>query len=364
MVSAMNHAHSTDEPKARPRPYLDNFHVLAEVAKLITGNLKLSDVLGTIMRCLSQLLAPKHWSLLLIDEGRGDLYFEIVVGEAADAIRNIRLKMGEGIAGWVAAHKEAVVAPGVADDPRFSPRTDAITRFRTGSILAVPLICRDKALGVIELVKDEGDPEPFNSGDLAILTPLADFAAIAIANARAFERVEELTIVDEWTSLYNARYLNSALPEEVRRAERYGHELGVVFMDLDYFKSVNDTRGHDAGSTLLREVALQIKASVRETDQAIRYGGDEFVVLMPETSKTGALVTAERIRRTLAGSDFRVDRGGAINLSASIGVATFPGDGREPKALLAAADRAMYVAKERGRNRVVDANTLSMTSGA
>jgi diguanylate cyclase (GGDEF)-like protein len=364
MVSAMNDAHSADEPKAPPRPDLENFQVLAGVTKLITGNLKLNDVLGAIMRCLSQLLAPKHWSLLLVDERRGDLYFEIVVGEAADAIRNIRLKIGEGIAGWVAAHKEAVVASRAADDPRFSPRTDAISKFRTGSILAAALVCHDKVLGVIELVKDEGDPEPFKPGDLATLTPLADFAAIAIANARAFERVEELTIVDEWTSLYNARYLNSVLPEEVRRAERYGHELGVLFLDLDYFKSVNDTRGHAAGSTLLREVALQIKASVRETDQAIRYGGDEFVVLMPETSKTGALVMAERIRRTLAGSGFQVDTGGAINLSASIGVAAFPGDGREAKALLAAADRAMYVAKERGRNCVVDANTLPATSGA
>ncbi len=336
--------------------YLDYFQALTEVGKALTQSLEPRVVLDTVMHCLSQLLKPKHWSLLLVDETKAELYFEIAVGDAAEKLRELRLPLGEGIAGWVARHKEPLVVARVADDPRFSRRADTQTNFQTSSILAVPLLCRGRVVGVIELVKDMSDPEPYRHEDLEILAPLADFAAIAIDNARTFKRVEELTLADEWTGLFNARYLRTSLVDEAARAERYGRQLALVFFDLDNFKMVNDTRGHAVGSALLKNIGAAIRDKVRETDRLVRYGGDEFVLVMPETSKAGAMAMAERLRLALVEASHVID-GHGLTVQASFGVASFPEDAKSAEALLEAADRAMYVAKSRGRNCVVDAST-------
>jgi diguanylate cyclase (GGDEF)-like protein len=332
--------------------YLDYFQALTEVGKALTSNLQHQEVLGAIMRSLTQLMKPRNWSLMLLDAETDELYFEVVVGEAAEKIKHLRVKVGEGIAGWVAAHRRSVVVPKVADDPRFANRFDEHTKFQTHSIVCVPLICRDQVLGVIELIRDESDAEPFNDDDLYILNPFADFAAIAIDNARTFRRVEVLTVVDEWTQLYNARFLEQSLKDEVLRAKRYNHPLSLVFFDLDRFKTVNDTWGHSVGSALLATVGKILRETVRETDRAIRYGGDEFVIVMPETDQAGAVVIANRLREALSLAP-PPQPGVAFKLTASFGVATYPSDGDDARTLLDAADRAMYVGKAKGRNVVV-----------
>jgi diguanylate cyclase (GGDEF)-like protein len=340
------------EMLARMTRYLDYFQALSEAAKSVTSTLDVHAVLSRVMETLTQLFKPRHWSLLLLDEARGELYFEIAVGEAADKIKNLRLKVGEGIAGWVAAHNRPLLVPKVADDPRFSRRIDQASDFQTDGVVCVPLTCRGRMLGVIEIVKAAADPEPFTDEHLQVLTSVGDFAAIAIDNARAFKQVEELTIVDEWTSLYNARYLKRCLAEEVKRAQRYSRELSVVFIDLDRFKDVNDTHGHAAGSAMLRHVGTLIQRAVRETDRAVRYGGDEFVIVMPETPKQGALALAERLREAVASEPLVTTGGTRLSVTASLGVAGFPDDAREAAELLEAADRAMYGAKAGGKNRV------------
>ena len=132
--------------------FLDYFQALAEVGKTLTAKLNVSDVLEALMRSISQLLQPENWSLMLLDEPTQELYFAICVGDAAEKIRDLRLKVGEGIAGWVAHHKTSVLAPNVGLDPRFSDRMDRASRFQTSSVLCVPLLCRNKVLGVFELV--------------------------------------------------------------------------------------------------------------------------------------------------------------------------------------------------------------------
>ncbi|MBN1961511.1 MAG: sensor domain-containing diguanylate cyclase [Deltaproteobacteria bacterium] len=335
--------------------YLDYFRALSEVAKALTKSLKLDDATSTIGEAITQLLKPRDWSLLLIDEPTQELYFAVAMGEAADKIKNLRLKIGEGIAGWVAEHRESLLVPKVADDPRFCPKADQLTSFHTSSILCVPLICRDRVLGVIELIKGGDDPEPYQEEHLELLTPIADFAAIAIDNAITFERLQDMTIIDEWTGLYNARFLHRFIEEESRRAKRYRHDLSIVFIDLDHFKQVNDTHGHSVGSTLLCYIGDVIKTCIRDTDRAIRYGGDEFVIVMPETPKQGAIIVAERLRQNLADNEFVVGKA-IIKITASMGVAAYPDDGSDGHAVLGIADQSMYRAKNCGRNSVIGAN--------
>jgi len=355
MSERPSHARDADQLLPRLTRYLDYFQAVGEVGKALTKNLRVDDVLTTVGRSLSQLLRPANWSLLLVDEQKQELYFKVAVGEAAPMLKDLRLKIGEGIAGWVARYREPVVAARVSEDPRFSPRIDSISGFKSSSVICVPLVCRDRVVGVLELVKDAADPEPYGAEHLELLTPLADFYAIAIDNARTFERVQELTTVDEWTGLHNARFLLRFLEDETRRARRYHHELSIVFFDLDRFKTVNDTYGHAVGSALLRHVGQIMKTCIRDTDRAVRYGGDEFCMVMPETPKAGALVMADRVRTGLSSTPYLTE-GNAISVTASFGVATFPADGADGAAVLGAADQAMYVAKSGGRNAVVDAS--------
>lgn len=349
----------TDHILPRVSAQLDYAQALAEVAKALTSNLEVRSVLDTVMRCVSQLLRPQHWSLMLVDQEKKELYFAIAVGDAAEAIRNLRLPIGEGIAGWVAQHGEAVVVPDVAKDARFTRRIDDVSKFKTSSILCVPLMCRNVVLGVIELVKDPTDVEPFTEEHLSFLAPFADFAAIAIDNASSFQKVKELSVIDEWTTLFNARYLNSCLETEVARAQRYSRPLSVVFFDLDHFKEVNDRFGHAVGSATLRKIGELLKSSIRDTDHPTRYGGDEFVLVMPETGKKGALVVAERIRRQIESADFSGGIAEFVRVTASFGVATVPENGDNPRVLLDRADQALYAAKAAGRNKVVDASSVA-----
>src|SRR6202034_3574186 len=186
---------------------------------------------------------------------------------------------------------------------------------------------REQCLGVIELINCIG-PEGFSQRDLALLEALADYAAIAIENARHVQRIHELTITDDCTTLYNARHLNFMLDTEIYRSHRYAFEFSLIFIDLDHFKSVNDTHGHLIGSKLLAEIGYLIKAQLRLIDFAFRYGGGEFVGVLAQTGKDQALVVARRLRDGLRASSFCREEGLNLNVRASIGLATYPHDAR------------------------------------
>ncbi len=330
---------------------VDELQAFNEIGKALTSTLDIREVLQLIMEKVRDLLHPSNFSLILLDEAKQELVFEIAVGAGADALRGLRFPVGEGIAGWVAREAQPLLVADVSEDPRFAARFDESTRFTTRSVLAVPLKVRGRVLGLIELVNGPLAP-PFRQDDLRTLGSLADYAAIALENARNFQKVRELTISDEHTDLYNARHLHRVLEAEVRRSQRLGHSLSLVFFDLDRFKEVNDTHGHQVGSALLREVGRVLVSVLRNIDVAVRYGGDEFVCLLPETDKPSAVAVAERIREAMNAHLFLAERGLGIRLTASFGVASLPADAPDEEGLLRAADLAMYRAKEKARDRV------------
>lgn len=327
---------------------------LVEIGKALTSSLDLREVLSVVMDKVSLLLKPSNWSLLLVDEEHQELTFEIAVSAAADRLKGIRLRVGEGIAGWVALHGQPLLIPNVNDDHRFAPKVDEAVDFTTRSIVCVPLKSKNRTLGVIELVNslDEGR---FTEADQKILGTIADYAAIAIENARYFERVRELVITDDLTGLYNARYLLEFLDYEVDRARRYGAPVSLVFLDLDFFKDVNDTYGHLVGSRILTEMGGLIQKHIRKADMAARYGGDEFVLVLPNTGKEGAHTMASNLRQVVKNHYFLADQGYHIRVTASFGVASYPADAKSKLALLRQADQAMYRVKESTRDGVLGA---------
>jgi len=225
-----------------------------------------------------------------------------------------------------------------------------MTKWKTRSIICVPLKAKQRVLGVIQLINV--GMEAFGENEMFFLQPLCDYAAIAIDNARAVERIQELTITDDCTGLYNARHLYKTLETEVYRSSRFGYEFSVLFIDLDHFKSVNDTHGHLVGSKLLAEIGYLVKAQLRLIDFAFRYGGDEFVVLLPQTSKDAALVVAKRLRDGLRGSSFCREEGLNLNVRASIGLATYPHDARTAHDIIRQADEMMYLVKNTTRDNI------------
>ncbi len=329
----------------------EELETLVEIGKALTSSLDLREILSVIMEKVGLLLRPKTWSMLLVDEATGDLTFEIAVSPAADRLKGIRLNKGEGIAGWVALHGEPLLIPNVEDDRRFASKVDEAVAFTTRSIACVPLKSKNRVLGVIELVNSLDDTR-FSEADLKILSTIADYAAIAIENARYVEKVRELVVTDDLTGLYNARYLLDVLDYEVDRARRYGYPVSLVFLDLDFFKDVNDTHGHLVGSRLLGEVGQILRGLIRKADVAVRYGGDEFVLVLPNTPKEGAVTLASNLRQRIREHYFLADEGYRIRLTASFGVATYPTDAQSKLALVRLADQAMYRVKEETRDGV------------
>jgi diguanylate cyclase (GGDEF)-like protein len=329
--------------------------VFHELGKALTSSLQLDQVLRTIMEKINEVLRPDTWSLLLMDADKSELYFQIATGKGAEALKDVRIKLGQGVAGWVAQTGEVVVVPDTSQDARFFAQVDQRTEMETHSIVAVPVRFRDQCLGVIELINCIG-PDGFSQRDLALLEALADYAAIAIENARHVQRIHELTITDDCTSLYNARHLNFMLDTEIYRSHRYAFEFSLIFIDLDHFKNVNDTYGHLMGSKLLSEIGQAIKDRCRLIDLAFRYGGDEFVVLLPQTSKENAVAVAHRLHKLIGEMVWLKEPNLNVKITASIGVASYPTDSRAKAELLHLADEAMYYVKNTTRDSVAAAN--------
>ena len=197
---------------------------------------------------------------------------------------------------------------------------------------------------------------PFWGEILAISAPMILVAYITTmlsADIRfAVDKIKQVSDTDELTGIYNMRAFSSMLQRAFRQAVRYGHALSVVMIDSDNLKQINDTHGHESGNRLLQHVVRCIREQLRGSDVMARFGGDEFIVLLPETSNKGALEMAERIRKAVEISRFDV-RTGDTNITVSLGVASYPDDGGNLDVILDKADKAMYRAKQRGRNRVI-----------
>jgi diguanylate cyclase (GGDEF)-like protein len=217
------------------------------------------------------------------------------------------------------------------------------------SILCYPLIRRGEKIGVFELInKTTG---VFTAEDQSLIEMLLDPLATAIRTVNMFENSERLTITDDLTKLYNYRYLMKYLESDVKRCLRYKKKVSLLFIDVDGFKKINDTFGHLVGSQALAEMGQVFKRIVRETDVVGRYGGDEFVIVLPETPLNGAMVIAERIRKKVEECEF-VAQNLSIRLTVSLGVANCPKHTLTAEGLIKKADAAMYRAKELSKNSI------------
>lgn len=221
--------------------------------------------------------------------------------------------------------------------------------FTVRSLLCYPLQHRGEKVGALEVLnKQDGG---FGGEDILFLASLANPLSVALEAIRVFDSTERLTITDDLTTLYNYRYLVQYLSTEVRRCLRYKKKVSLLFLDVDGFKKINDTYGHLVGSRALTEIGQVLRSTVRETDVVGRYGGDEFVVVLPETPLNGALVIAERIRKKIEDYEFAAQEQG-VRLTVSLGIANLPKHALTAEGLIKKADAAMYRAKGLSKNTI------------
>jgi diguanylate cyclase (GGDEF)-like protein len=336
-------------PDGKPALEIQTFH---EVARALTSSVDLSGILHNIMQQMTRFFSPQAWSLLILDEPKSQLYYGVISGGQTEKLRNKRISLGDGIAGWVALHGEPMILASVPAEYDLADEMP-VDSTPVESFVCLPLRVRNQTVGVLQIVNCH--PEEMRNHEIFFLHALCDYAAIAIQNARAFEKIQQLTITDDCTGLYNARHLYQRLEHSLDRNQKTGKPVSLIFFDLDNFKRVNDTYGHLNGTRLLTEVGSALQDSLGLIETAYRYGGDEFVVLMPHQSKQRGIELANRLLAKLRNNSFLSEVGLNLQIQASFGVATFPEDGSDMHALIRAADTAMYYIKNTTRNGVAAA---------
>jgi diguanylate cyclase (GGDEF)-like protein len=325
---------------------------LNEVVQAINSSLEPKEILQTIMEKTADLIKAEGWSVLLLDNARRELVFKAAAGKAGQKLIGMRLKVGQGVAGWVARYGQSLIVPDVTKDPRFYSGVDKKTKFKTESILCVPMRSRDKIIGVVEVVNKVGG-EPFTQDDLEIFENLVAHITIALENAKMYQKMEEATQIDDLTKLYNIRYCNQYLDNFlISRKGKHGL-ISLIFLDIDFFKLVDDNFGHLVGSETLRVLGERLIRVVRDGDIVVRYGGDEYIVILPNTDKKTAAVVAERIRKEVSKEPFYAFENKKFHISVTLGIATYPKDAKTRDELIGKADKAMYQGKLTGRNKVV-----------
>jgi len=321
-----------------------------ELGKAVTSTLDREQILKIILNRLSQLIKALNWTLYLVDEKHKELRFEVVVGLDGEEVKGLRLKVGEGLAGMVAATGEPLLVPDIGKDSRFDSRIDDQTGFKTHAVITLPLKLGERVIGVLQIINPE-DKDLFEADYLPVLQILSDFVAISINNAMNHEKIEKLVITDDVSGFYNSRFLHQKLGEIIEQKQM----TSLVFMDMDNFKKIVDTYGHPMGSKVLKEVAQVIGTHLDSHDFLVRYGGDEYVVVFPGMEKSEALKKVEKIRSSLNESSFLVEDGHDVKVTASFGVANYPEDAQDLKGLLHSADVSMYISKDRGKNSITAA---------
>ncbi|HEV2882156.1 MAG TPA: diguanylate cyclase [Pyrinomonadaceae bacterium] len=313
-----------------------------------------SEAYAAILRHSTELLRSERGSLLLFDEAANELEVKAAVGPRADVTQDARVRVGESVSGAVLLDgRPRVVRDLTATELHRAP---AERKYKTDSFISYPIITGGRKVGVINMT-DKAGGEPYDEIDLHLLESMAPQMALALDRAGWHQKATQfqlLSITDPLTGLLNRRYLEERLAEEFERSKRHRFPMSFLMIDIDNFKEYNDRHGHQAGDLALEITAQCLKSALRSADVASRYGGEEFSILLPQTSATEALVIAERIRSRVEKSSYPHGESqprGAITVS--IGISAFGPKIETPSGIIGAADHALYVAKSRGKNCVV-----------
>ncbi|HEX4416689.1 MAG TPA: sensor domain-containing diguanylate cyclase [Kofleriaceae bacterium] len=316
---------------------------LFEIGKLIGSELDPGTLLTRISELICQLIGAKACSVMLLDADRKRLLAKAAYGVRTERMQSLSFRVGEGVAGWVVEHGQPALLADVAADPRFVVLPGDQTPI--ASMICVPLIARGERVGVVTATSAR--PSAFDASSLELVRFIAMTIALDIENVR----LHRVAVTDPLTGAYNREFLMQRLPHEIETAAEHDRALSVAMVDVDHFKSVNDHYGHGVGDVVLTEVARRLRGAIRAGDVLVRYGGEEFLAVLPKADAGRAWEVGERMRQRICERAFEVGDGLALLLRVSVGIAQWR-VGEKLPSLIERADAALYGAKDRGRNRV------------
>ncbi len=342
---------------AARRSDIAELQAVNEVARRAT-QLDRDGTLQTIVEAFQRVTTADSTAVFLWDEETEWLEVATMVNEpryypmeyetTVRDTRDTKVKLGEGIVGWTAEHREPALIPDVGADPRVLSVTGVPLDRK--SAIVVPLVADQRLLGVIRAVKM--GVNAFTAEHYRFAQTLASQASLAISAAASHEAVRRLSVTDELTGVYNGRHFRARLHEEIERAKRGDRPLSLLVIDSDSLKDVNDRHGHEAGNRHLVAIAQAVQGHVRTSDVVARFGGDEFLVLQPDATPEAAALVAERIRVAVAAARVVASDGAHVSGTVSIGVAGYPRSASDEDSLFRSADAALYDAKRHGKDRV------------
>ncbi len=289
-------------------------------------------------------VAPVDWGTIALAEGDELCFLALSSTSPSPWQVQQRIPLAGTGSEWVMTNQKSLYEPDLAKQSRFATAEKHIKQ-GIRSIVYLPLVSGGRSIGSLTVASNQ--PGAYNMRQVRLLEQLASHITTPIENSQLYHQAREKARVDELTTLFNRRHFDERLKEEITRQARYGGTFSLLMLDLDAFKVYNDIFGHPAGDQLLREVSTLIKGSIRTSDQAFRYGGDEFAVILPHIDTESAYHVAERVRQSIAHQMQLASTG----VAASIGVANCPEDGTTPADLVTVADTALYYAKYNGGNR-------------
>lgn len=317
------------------------------LSKVLGNTLDLNSVFKDVISKTQSIFKAKKCSIWLVNSRTNTLKIKQAYGWKKDEAMAIRIPLGKGVIGYVAQNGEAISYDNIENDFKLS---QLVKQTEVPTFLCAPLKHGNKISGVINI--EEAEKSKDISEDLRLLILLSTLTAMAISNAKLYAKTVELANTDGLTKLYNNRYFQQFLENEIKKCMKTGKKVSIIMSDIDHFKSFNDTYGHQVGDFVLEETAKILKQTIRPGDLAARYGGEEFIAVLPNTDIDGAYKMGELYRKNVEAKRHKY-KDLILQVTISVGVATFPNHGKTPKELVKFADMGLYEAKEGGRNMVV-----------
>lgn len=349
---------------------LNELRLLYEFSQKVSATLEVDELYNTVERFIGDHLGFHEFALLVLAESESPGEPARLVVKVARGFRDekrvlgMSFQEGEGITGRTLQRAEKIYIPDTSHSEEYLHYKGE--KQEDGSFLSMPLMFKNKVVGVLNMFRKGVDA--FSPDEIQFLDTLTVELAIAVVNAKLYSRTRELSVRDELTQLYNRRYFQQILPLEIKRAQRFKRPLALLMIDIDHFKRFNDRYGHLTGDECLKEFVRVVNARIREVDFFARFGGEEFVLILPSTPKQDGHVVAEKIRQLVKEHAFAnsASKAGASGerLTVSIGLAAYPDDARTVEELIDAADIALYEAKNGGRDKVRSYETLKEASSA
>jgi diguanylate cyclase (GGDEF)-like protein len=351
------------EETNRKMQYAIQLNKFMEIGKALTSVLDVNDILSTLLDRVSHIIHARGIVVFLMDRQNNDLVVCDFRGFGAELPSDLRISLSTPFAETVCQELSPIVIEDVHAAGWGAILPETLFGLISHSALFVPLRTQKKVMGLVGLI-DVEDIHPYKEEHRPYLDILADYVSIALSNATHYETIKRLSVTDDVTGFFNTRFLHQYLDEVLAEATDRGEPVSLVFFDLDHFKVTVDTHGHLMGSQVLREVAHFVNGFLGAKDRIVRYGGDEYILILPYQGRDEALAKVQMIKEGLNRTCFLKKENIFENVRASFGIATFPEDAADKASLLREADHYMYSSKRSGKNLITSGSSKRRSAAA